>query len=93
MEIDGWEETSMNDYLFAIIFHSIDDHEKQLASSWSHSKIQKWLEPFSPEGHDHILKLLLRIQRELLTGAEECILESKIRILDHYTMYWYWRCG
>ena len=32
MEIDGWEEAPMNDDLFAIIVHSIDDHEKQLES-------------------------------------------------------------
>ena len=36
MEIDGWEEAPMNDDLFAIIFYSINDHEKQLASSWIH---------------------------------------------------------
>ena len=28
MEIYGWEESPMNDDLFAIIVHSIDDHEK-----------------------------------------------------------------
>ena len=36
MEIDGWEEAPMNDDLFAIIVNSINDHEKQLESSWSH---------------------------------------------------------
>ena len=93
MEIDGWEEAPMNDDLFVIIANSIDDHEKHLESSWSHGRLQKWLDPFSPEVRDQMLNLLLRIQRELLTGSEEVILESKIRILDHYTMYWYWRCG
>ena len=39
MEIDGWEDAPMNDDPFAIIFHSIDDHEKQLASSWSHGRL------------------------------------------------------
>ena len=39
MEIDGWEEAPMNDYFFAIIVHSIDDHEKQLESSWSHGRL------------------------------------------------------
>ena len=89
MEIDGWEAAQMNDDLFAIIVHSIDDHEKQLESNWSHGRLQKWLDPFSPEGHDQLLYLLLRIQRELLTGVEEVILESKMRILDYYAMYWY----
>ena len=93
MEIDVWEEAPMNDDLFSIIVNSIDDHEKQLESSWSHGRIQKLLEPFSPEGRDKILNLLIRIERELLTSAEEVIIESKMRILDHYTMYWYWRCG
>ena len=93
MEIDGWEEALINDDLFAIIVHSIDDHEKQLESSWSHGRIQKLLEPFSPEGRDQLLNLILRIQRKLLTSVEEVILESKMRILDHYTTYWYWRYG
>ena len=93
MEIDGWEEAPINDDLFSIIFHYIDDHEKQLASSWSHGRLQKWLDPFSLEGHDQLLNLLLRIQRELLTGEEEVILESKMSIYENYTMYWYWRCG
>ena len=82
----------MNDDLFAIIVHSIGPHDKQLASSWSHVRLQKWLEPFSPEGCE-LLNLLLRIYRELMIGAEEVILESNMRILDYYTTYWYWRCG
>ena len=61
MEIDGWEEAPMDDDLFAIIVHSIDDHEKQLESSWRHGRLYKWLEPFSPEGCDQLLNLLLRI--------------------------------
>ena len=90
MEIEGWEEAPMNDDLFDIIVHSIDDHEKQLESSWSHDRPYKWLEPFIPEGCDQLLNLLLG---PLLTSVEEVILESKMRILDHYTTYWYWRCG
>ena len=39
MEIDVLEEAPMNDDLFDIIFHSIDDHEKQLESSWSHGRL------------------------------------------------------
>ena len=39
MEIDGWEEAPMNDDLFFIIFHSINDHEKKLVSSWSHGRL------------------------------------------------------
>ena len=61
MEIDGWEEAPMNDDLFSIIVHSIDDHEKQLASSWSHARLQKCLDPLSPEGRDQLLTLLLSI--------------------------------
>ena len=55
MEIDGWEDPTMNDDLFDIIVHSIDDHEKQLESSWSHGRLQKWLKPFSLEVRDQIL--------------------------------------
>ena len=93
MEIDGWEEAPMNDDLFSIIVHSIDDHEKQLESNWSHGRLQKWLDPFSLEGCDQLLNLLLRIWIELFISAQEFILESKMGILDHYTTYWYWRCG
>ena len=39
MKIDGWEEAPMNDDLFTIIVHSIYDHEKHLASSWSHGRL------------------------------------------------------
>ena len=39
MEIDGWEEAPMNDDIFAIIVHSINDHEKQLSSSWIHGRL------------------------------------------------------
>ena len=39
MEVDGWQEAPMNDDLFAIIVNSINDHEKQLESSWSHGRL------------------------------------------------------
>ena len=39
MEIDVLEEAPMNDDLFSIIFLSIGDHEKNLASSWRHGRL------------------------------------------------------